>query len=73
MDSDSTFNTIDDKYIPTHALDALSFIFEGTIDRMRYHFFKIYSYLFSSIKSLRDVLLDPLCISNVGYDKVLCI
>lgn len=26
--------------------------------------------LFSSIKSLRDVLFDPLCISHVGYDKV---
>ncbi|VDM16385.1 unnamed protein product [Hydatigera taeniaeformis] len=47
-----------DKSIHFCALDALSFLFEGTVDRM------------SSIKSLRDILFDPLCISHVGYDKL---
>ncbi|KAM7535253.1 hypothetical protein Aperf_G00000100172 [Anoplocephala perfoliata] len=47
----------DDKSLPSSALDALSLIFEGSIDRL------------STIQPIRDILLDPLCISHVGYDK----
>ncbi|VUZ39137.1 unnamed protein product, partial [Hymenolepis diminuta] len=46
-----------DKSVPLSALDALSYLFEGTVDRL------------STIKPLRDILLDPLCITHVGYDK----
>ncbi|VDO11557.1 unnamed protein product [Rodentolepis nana] len=55
--NDSPNSPAGDKSLPLSALDALSFLFEGTVDRL------------STIKPLRDILLDPLCITHVGYDK----
>uniref|UniRef100_A0A5K3FJ91 TBCC domain-containing protein 1 n=1 Tax=Mesocestoides corti TaxID=53468 RepID=A0A5K3FJ91_MESCO len=51
-------NSNDDKRIPVGVLDSLSFLLEGTIDRM------------NSIKPLRDILFDPTCLPHVGYNEL---